>query len=70
MANDNKCPGCGGEVKGNICHDCGFCHKPLEAYLEKQIEYGHIAMDKMSSDEWKIANAIRAERKRAAAEGR
>lgn len=66
------CAGCGdmSAGRGAICRSCGYVFNPLEAYSAALIEYGHIAMDRLSAEEWKTANEIKAARDKARAAGR
>jgi len=63
------CPGCGMTAEGPaaICKGCGYVYKPLEAYKATLIEYGHISMDRLSAEEWKTVNEIKAARDKARA---
>ena len=58
------CPGCGIvlEHRGSMCKSCGYVYKPLEAYKAGLITYNHLSMDRLTGDEWKIANEIKAKR--------
>ncbi len=61
------CPGCGevADAKASVCKGCRYVYKPIEAYKAGLIEYGHIAMDRLTADEWKEVNEIKANRDKA-----
>src|SRR6267142_2673074 len=63
------CPGCGMTAEGPaaICKGCGYVYKPMEAFKATLIEYGHISMDRLSAEEWKTVNEIKASRDKARA---
>ena len=60
----DPCLGCGivAEHRGSMCKSCGYVYKPLEAYKAGLITYNHFSMDRLTGDEWKIANEIKAKR--------
>jgi hypothetical protein len=66
------CPGCGGfpDRQAAICKGCGYVYQPMEAYKAALIEYGHISMDRLSAEEWKTVNEIKAQRDKARAAGK
>jgi len=68
----DPCPGCGevSDHKASVCKGCRYVYKPIEAYKAALIEYGHIAMDRLTSDEWKEVNEIKADRDKAKQAGR
>lgn len=65
------CPGCGDipDIHASICRGCGYVYKPVEAYKAALIEYGHISMDRLTADEWKAVNELKAQRDKARAAG-
>lgn len=56
------CPACGVVADRNaiICKECRYVYKPLDAYKTGMIEYGNVAMDRLSTAQWKEANNIKA----------
>ena len=68
----DPCPGCGevADRKASVCKGCRYVYKPIEAYKAALIEYGHIAMDRLTSDEWKAVNEIKADRDKAKQAGK
>lgn len=60
------CPGCGEIADKNaaVCKHCRYIYDPLLAYKSTMIKYGHIAMDRLTTEQWKEANQIRAARER------
>jgi hypothetical protein len=66
------CPGCGNvtDPKAVICKDCRYVFKPLEAYKATMIEYGHIAMDRLTVAEWNTATTLKNEREKNRAEAK
>src|SRR5205807_4573204 len=68
----DPCPGCGevSDRKGSVCKGCRYVYKPIEAYKATLIEYGHIAMDRLTGEEWKTVNDIKADRDKAKQAGR
>lgn len=68
------CPGCGEVAEKNaaICKHCNYVYDPLQAYKSTLIDYTHVAMTRLTTGQWKEANAIKAEReeKKRAAERR
>ncbi|HEY6349682.1 MAG TPA: hypothetical protein VI636_09755 [Candidatus Angelobacter sp.] len=67
----DPCPGCGeiADRKAAICKNCRYVYNPLEAFKSTLIEYGHIAMDRLSTEDWQEANKIKADRARAKRQG-
>jgi hypothetical protein len=61
---NEPCPGCGevSEKDAAICKHCRYVFDPLKAYKNTMIEYGHVAMTRLSTEQWKEANQIKAER--------
>ena len=66
-ANTEACPNCGEvpEKRFAQCKTCGYVYEPLKAYKLALIEYGHIAMDRLTAEEWDEANKIKEDRERA-----
>ena len=56
------CPGCDKPKAGAVCVNCGNVFKPLIAYRESMIEFGHVSFGKLSDDEFKEALKIKAQR--------
>ena len=58
------CPGCGEVAEKNaaICRHCNYVYDPLLAYKSTMIDYTHIAMTRLTTEQWKEANEIKAER--------
>jgi len=56
---DKNCPACGTAPKADTfkCGNCGHILNPYEAYMAGEIQYGHVAMDLMTSDEWEAVEA-------------
>jgi|SRR5579864_218719 len=67
----DPCPGCGevSDRKASICKNCRYVYNPLQAYKATLIDYGHISMDRLSGEEWKEANEIKADREKAKRQG-
>lgn len=68
----DPCPSCMEIPKSGaiLCVNCNHTFSPLEAYRQTRIAYGAVEMDRMTSEEWKIADQIKAERdKRRAGRG-
>ena len=68
----DPCPGCGGisDAKTLICKNCSYVYKPLDAYKATLISFDHVAMGRLTLEEWKEANDIKAKRDRAKEAGR
>ena len=49
------CPGCDKPKAGAVCVNCGNVFKPLVAYKESMIEFGHVSFGKMNDEEFKEA---------------
>ena len=66
-ATPDPCPGCGeiSDKKASICKNCRYVYNPLEAYKSTLIDYGHISMDRLSTEQWREANKIKADREKA-----
>lgn len=58
------CPGCGEVPDKNaaICRHCHYVYNPLKAYESTLIDYDHIAMTRLTTEQWKEANQIKTER--------
>ncbi|HEV7523006.1 MAG TPA: hypothetical protein VGP89_18030 [Candidatus Angelobacter sp.] len=52
------CPGCDKPKAGAVCVNCGNVFKPLIAYREGMIEFGHVSFQKMTDDEFKEAQKL------------
>jgi hypothetical protein len=68
----DPCPGCGevADRMASVCKGCRYVYKPLEAYKAALIEYGHTAMERLTAEEWKEVNEIKARRDQARSAGR
>lgn len=59
------CKRCGSAVGGGYaCKECGNIIKPLEAYEDGAIEWGHVSFQKMSDEDMKKATEIRKKREK------
>lgn len=58
------CPGCGEVAEKNaaVCRHCRYVYDPLMAYESTLIDYDHIAMTRLTTEQWKEANKIKAKR--------
>lgn len=58
------CPGCGEAPDKNaaVCRHCNYVYNPLKAYESTLIDYDHIAMTRLTTEQWREANQIKAER--------
>lgn len=56
------CPGCDKPKAGAVCVNCGNVFKPLVAYKESMIEFGHVSFGKLTDAEFKEAIAIKGQR--------
>lgn len=61
------CAGCDKPKAGAVCVNCGNVFKPLLAYKESMIDFGHVSFGKMTDDEFKEALEIKKERDKRAA---
>jgi hypothetical protein len=52
------CPGCDKPKAGAVCVNCGNVFKPLIAYREGMIEFGHVSFQKMTEEEFKEAQKL------------
>lgn len=52
------CPGCDKPKAGAVCVNCGNVFKPLIAYREGMIEFGHVSFQKMNDEEFKEAQKL------------
>lgn len=65
------CAGCDKPKAGAVCVNCGNVFKPLIAYREGMIDFGHVSFQKMNDEEFKEALKIQETRaKRTAAMGK
>jgi len=58
------CPGCDKPKAGIICVNCHNVFKPLVAYKEGMIEFGHVSFQKMTDAEYEEAKKIKKEREK------
>jgi len=67
----DPCPGCGGisDARALICKNCSYVYRPLDAYKATLISYEHVAMGRLTGEEWKIANDLRDKREKARKQG-
>ncbi len=65
----DPCPGCGdvADRRAAICKSCRYVFKPVEAFKAALIAYDHLSMQRLTKDEWKEVDAIRAKREEARA---
>jgi hypothetical protein len=63
----DPCPSCATTPKtGSIlCINCGHIFNVVQAYKNTRIAYGAVEMDRLTAQEWKIVNQIKAERDQA-----
>jgi hypothetical protein len=68
---ENGCPGCGADPRAGAfkCSACGHILSAFRAYEAGAIEYGHVSMETMSSDEWEEVEEIREQREKNRAQG-
>jgi hypothetical protein len=64
---ENNCPACGNSPReGSFkCASCGHILNAFAAYKAGAIEWGHVSMDTMSSDEWEEAEETKTAREMA-----
>lgn len=63
----DPCPGCGevADRRAAICKSCRYVFKPVEAYKAALIKYGDVSMERLTTDQWKEVNEIKAKREEA-----
>src|SRR5215467_8820902 len=63
----DPCPGCGevSDKNAAICKNCMYVYQPLKAYEAGLIEYGHVAMERLSAEERRKAIQIKKDREKA-----
>src|SRR5436305_4382084 len=56
-ATPDPCPGCGAvpDARTIICKACNYVYRPLDAYKATMIGYDHVAMERLTGEEWKEA---------------
>ena len=61
------CPSCVAIPKAGaiLCVNCHHVFNVVEAYKNTRIAYGAVEMDRLTAEEWKIVNQIKAERDKA-----
>ena len=48
-----------------LCVNCSHIFNVIQAYKNTRIAYGAVEMDRLTAEEWKIVNQIKAERDKA-----
>jgi hypothetical protein len=48
-----------------LCVNCGHIFDVIAAYKNTRIAYGAVEMDRLSAEEWKVVNQIKADRDKA-----
>jgi hypothetical protein len=63
---EKACPGCGADPRAGAfkCANCGHILNAFAAYAAGAVEWGHVSMETMSSDEWEEAHEIKAKREK------
>lgn len=63
----DACPSCASVPKAGaiLCINCNHIFNVLEAYKQTRIAYGAVEMDRLTAEEWKMANQIKAQRDKA-----
>lgn len=63
----DPCPSCASIPKSGaiLCVNCNHIFDVIAAYKNARIAYGAVEMDRLSAEEWKVVNQIKAERDRA-----
>ena len=63
----DPCPSCAAIPKTGaiMCVNCGQIFDVVAAYKNTRIAYGAVEMDRLSVEEWKTVNQIKAERDKA-----
>jgi hypothetical protein len=63
----DPCPSCAVTPKAGaiLCVNCGHIFDVVQAYKNGRIAYGSVEMDRLSTEEWKTVNQIKAERDKA-----
>ena len=61
------CPSCAVTPKAGaiLCINCNHIFNVIQAYKNTRIAYGAVEMDRLTAEEWKIVNQIKAERDKA-----
>jgi uncharacterized Zn finger protein (UPF0148 family) len=61
------CPSCAAIPKTGaiLCVNCNYYYNVVEAYKQARIAYGAVEMDRLTAEEWKIVNQIKADRDKA-----
>ena len=70
-ATPDPCPGCGAvsDARALICKACNYVYRPLDAYKATMIGFDHVAMERLTGEEWKEAHEIKARRDEAKKSG-
>ena len=63
----DPCPSCASIPKhaAILCVNCGHIFDVVQAYKNARIAHGAVEMDRLTAEEWKVVNQIKAERDRA-----
>lgn len=63
----DACPSCVVVPKAGaiLCTNCGHIFEVVKAFMNTRIAYGAVEMERLTADEWKVVNAIQAERQKA-----
>jgi hypothetical protein len=61
------CPSCAVIPKAGaiLCVNCNHIFNVVQAYKNTRIAYGAVEMDRLTAEEWKIVNQIKADRDKA-----
>jgi uncharacterized Zn finger protein (UPF0148 family) len=61
------CPSCAVIPKAGaiLCVNCNHIFNVIQAYRNTRIAYGAVEMDRLTAEEWKIVNQIKADRDKA-----
>ena len=67
MAPHSGRPSCAAIPKAGaiLCVNCHHIFNVVQAYKNTRIAYGAVEMDRLTAEEWKIVNQIKAERDKA-----
>ncbi len=61
------CPSCAAAPKHGaiLCTNCGHIYNVVQAYKNTRIAYGAVEMDRLTAEEWRLVNQIKADRDKA-----
>lgn len=67
----DPCPSCASIPKSGaiLCVNCNHIFDVIAAYKNTRIAYGSLEFERLTAEEWKVANQIKAERDRARGKG-